>query len=180
MADGIDYAAQRDGGTASYDVPSTGTTVDGALLIGLVTAFGLIGAAIMVGDSIRSFLDFPSVLIVLLGSVAVTLVSFSVGEMLAVVPLLLRTLFPPVRDVRRACQRALSLAEIGRRNGVLALDQVLPRLAAEPFLQRAVAMAVDGTAAEKIQRSEEHTSELQSLMRISYAVLCLKQKKKTT
>src|SRR3546814_20030404 len=34
---------------------------------------------------------------------------------------------------------------------LLALDQVLPRLAAEPFLQRAVAMAVDGTAAEKIQ-----------------------------
>src|SRR3546814_4283874 len=28
-------------------------------------------------------------------------------------------------------------------------------------------------------RSEEHTSELQSLMRISYAVLCLKQKKST-
>src|SRR3546814_4009426 len=27
------------------------------------------------------------------------------------------------------------------------------------------------------QRSEEHTSELQSLMRISYAVFCLKQKK---
>src|SRR3546814_6303399 len=31
-------------------------------------------------------------------------------------------------------------------------------------------------AAEAEQRSEEHTSELQSLMRISYAVLCLKQK----
>src|SRR3546814_3467540 len=31
-----------------------------------------------------------------------------------------------------------------------------------------------------IQRSEEHTSELQSLMRISYAVFCLKKKKKTT
>src|SRR3546814_19849038 len=29
-------------------------------------------------------------------------------------------------------------------------------------------------------RSEEHTSELQSLMRISYAVLCLKQKRKKT
>src|SRR3546814_3726603 len=28
------------------------------------------------------------------------------------------------------------------------------------------------------ERSEEHTSELQSLMRISYAVFCLKQKKK--
>src|SRR3546814_7954930 len=31
-----------------------------------------------------------------------------------------------------------------------------------------------------LDRSEEHTSELQSLMRISYAVFCLKKKKKTT
>src|SRR3546814_19726380 len=30
------------------------------------------------------------------------------------------------------------------------------------------------------QRSEEHTSELQSLMRISYAVFCLKKKKKNS
>src|SRR6056297_3706866 len=30
------------------------------------------------------------------------------------------------------------------------------------------------------RRSEEHTSELQSLRRISYAVFCLKKKKKTT
>src|SRR3546814_8189635 len=29
---------------------------------------------------------------------------------------------------------------------------------------------------ERLQRSEEHTSELQSLMRISYAVFCLKKK----
>src|SRR3546814_3839894 len=36
-------------------------------------------------------------------------------------------------------------------------------------------------AVQSINRSEEHTSELQSLMRISYAVFCLKKKKiKTT
>src|SRR3546814_9810631 len=32
--------------------------------------------------------------------------------------------------------------------------------------------------ARRVFRSEEHTSELQSLMRISYAVFCLKKKKK--
>src|SRR3546814_7688001 len=32
----------------------------------------------------------------------------------------------------------------------------------------------------QVRRSEEHTSELQSLMRISYAVFCLKKKKKKT
>src|SRR3546814_6878260 len=35
-------------------------------------------------------------------------------------------------------------------------------------------------AACPARRSEEHTSELQSLMRISYAVFCLKKKKKQT
>src|SRR3546814_3304624 len=36
------------------------------------------------------------------------------------------------------------------------------------------------TRLESLLRSEEHTSELQSLMRISYAVFCLKKKKKQT
>src|SRR3546814_10228750 len=40
--------------------------------------------------------------------------------------------------------------------------------------------ALDTIVREQVQqRSEEHTSELQSLMRISYAVFCLKKKKKT-
>src|SRR3546814_1866466 len=37
----------------------------------------------------------------------------------------------------------------------------------------------DGHYSRPDVRSEEHTSELQSLMRISYAVFCLKKKKKT-
>src|SRR3546814_9703027 len=37
--------------------------------------------------------------------------------------------------------------------------------------------ALLGHADEDVERSEEHTSELQSLMRISYAVFCLKKKK---
>src|SRR3546814_1100487 len=36
-----------------------------------------------------------------------------------------------------------------------------------------------GDEFDKAKRSEEHTSELQSLMRISYAVFCLKKKRKS-
>src|SRR3546814_9162793 len=43
-----------------------------------------------------------------------------------------------------------------------------------PFLRATVAAEAD-----RRQRSEEHTSELQSLMRISYAVFCLKKKNTT-
>src|SRR3546814_8984770 len=39
-------------------------------------------------------------------------------------------------------------------------------------------VALTAAPDKAIERSEEHTSELQSLMRISYAVFCLKKKKK--
>src|SRR3546814_6189096 len=58
----------------------------------------------------------------------------------------------------------------------VAFVQALPR-----GQQRAGAVGLDRAAFQsKINRSEEHTSELQSLMRISYAVFCLKKKNKTT
>src|SRR3546814_10237949 len=51
-----------------------------------------------------------------------------------------------------------------------------PRLEADPL---ALALLKSRRHTTKI-RSEEHTSELQSLMRISYAVFCLKKKKQQT
>src|SRR3546814_8216321 len=54
--------------------------------------------------------------------------------------------------------------------------------ASEAAMERAEAEAGEliGLPALERRRSEEHTSELQSLMRISYAVFCLKKKKQTT
>src|SRR3546814_3926117 len=47
----------------------------------------------------------------------------------------------------------------------------------EATLARGLGIAVDAPLDVGEARSEEHTSELQSLMRISYAVFCLKKKK---
>src|SRR3546814_4458100 len=48
-----------------------------------------------------------------------------------------------------------------------------------PAKGRAAEVAIRQRQADaKVRRSEEHTSELQSLMRISYAVFCLKKKTK--
>src|SRR3546814_2093983 len=54
------------------------------------------------------------------------------------------------------------------------------RIAAAPAPANATRLRWPSSMAGKnsVQRSEEHTSELQSLMRISYAVFCLKKKKK--
>src|SRR3546814_1471211 len=55
------------------------------------------------------------------------------------------------------------------------IDQSAPNLNRYSATRRVARAVFMGTA-----RSEEHTSELQSLMRISYAVFCLKKKNKQT
>src|SRR3546814_1748620 len=67
----------------------------------------------------------------------------------------------------------------------LAFDGLLQRLARLDeagqggiAMRRPAGVAAEQQAAAVGDRSEEHTSELQSLMRISYAVFCLKKKKK--
>src|SRR3546814_7662206 len=66
-------------------------------------------------------------------------------------------------------------------NGLLATDEFPPRLSSGRGLPKSLLNDswLEGRAFEALLsdgRSEEHTSELQSLMRISYAVFCLKQK----
>src|SRR3546814_1108762 len=79
------------------------------------------------------------------------------------------TLFPYTTLVRSGSparhvdQRAIAEDDIGRH--AACLGEVEAQL-----LQR--------VEQRRVGRSEEHTSELQSLMRISYAVFCLKKKKK--
>src|SRR3546814_6516984 len=53
------------------------------------------------------------------------------------------------------------------------------RISADSLLAAGAAPLVALLAAFLVARSEEHTSELQSLMRYSYAVFCLKQKTPT-
>src|SRR3546814_9017067 len=64
------------------------------------------------------------------------------------------------------------------RGAVQQRDDDFPPAGAQRDLRagRKTFRAADGTV---VARSEEHTSELQSLMRISYAVFCLKKKKNT-
>src|SRR3546814_7662200 len=66
-------------------------------------------------------------------------------------------------------------AELEARNVELFVEVKGAELIAEPA---AVVRRDADFLRELVERSEEHTSELQSLMRISYAVFCLKKKNK--
>src|SRR3546814_7828039 len=81
------------------------------------------------------------------------------------------TLFPYTTLFRSVLERA--------RGDTAAFDKIYEqyRLAPGVTRKRLYYETMEGVLSNT-DRSEEHTSELQSLMRISYAVFCLKKKKK--
>src|SRR3546814_5542722 len=95
------------------------------------------------------------------------------------------TLFPYTtlfRSDRPARERAHITAET---RAILHLSVQRPAQRGKPREQRDDWQALDRHREQRrgeqpAKRSEEHTSELQSLMRISYAVFCLKKKTQTT
>src|SRR3546814_4710953 len=76
---------------------------------------------------------------------------------------------PSDQQQRHLVRHALSQLCVGQRRALLHGGR-----------DRIIAGHLTGPLGIADHRSEEHTSELQSLMRISYAVFCLKKKKKTT
>src|SRR3546814_10292676 len=75
------------------------------------------------------------------------------------------------RDQHRRAEQMNLRRRLRHRGGELVADEETGEIAAHLGLRQ--------VAGERTARSEEHTSELQSLMRNSYAVFCLKKKNKT-
>src|SRR3546814_4058446 len=81
-------------------------------------------------------------------------------------------------------QRSILLASFGSKRSIDTRHSKALLQSEDQRLQRDINLGATSLAffdisrcSSKGLRSEEHTSELQSLMRISYAVFCLKQKK---
>src|SRR3546814_9219407 len=80
---------------------------------------------------------------------------------------------PPSRSARASSFHGRHIDE----NGEAGRTSGLPRPSGTSATGGRAPAAADRPAIGGFGRSEEHTSELQSLMRISYAVFCLKKKK---
>jgi len=133
-------------------VPQIGATVDFATLLGVGGAFAMIAGAMMLSGQAAAFLDVPSILIVIGGTFLVTTVSFSLGEIGQAQGLMLRAAIYQAETPANAVWQALYLADMARKRGRLALQNVTEELRDAPFLYRAINMVVDGIPAEEVER----------------------------
>ncbi|NKB20154.1 MAG: flagellar motor protein MotA [Alphaproteobacteria bacterium] len=123
---------------------------DLATILGLIAGFGLIVAAMYFGGSATAFIETPAILIVVGGTFGVTTICFSLGEMGRLPKIAFKALFHAVPDAGKTALHMLRLAELSRKRGILGLDQILEDFNDEPFMHKAVTMAVDGIPVEEI------------------------------
>ena len=126
--------------------------MDIATLIGLLAGFGLVITAMALGGSFGSFVDVPALLIVFGGTFAVTMISFSIKETLRAQVVIFKTIFYRIADATDAAEEGLRMAVQARKDGVLVLQKTVSALDHNPFLQKSLALAVDGTTGNDIER----------------------------
>lgn len=128
------------------------TTFDFATVVGVVGAFALIIAAMVLGGSPGAFVDIPSVLIVIGGTAMVTTTCFTLREMGQTARVVLKTVLRTTRDPRTVATMLLQVADFVRRNGLLSLQgDSLTRIAQEHLLFFGLSSAVDGTPADDVE-----------------------------
>tara|TARA_R110002072_G_scaffold60051_38_gene152701 strand:- start:896 stop:1732 length:837 start_codon:yes stop_codon:yes gene_type:complete len=125
--------------------------IDPATLLGLFAAFGLVALAMAIGGSPESFLDAPALLIVLGGTFGVTIISYSLQDVLRTQPIIAKTLLRSAARPEMTAQKMIEIAMQARQNGPLAIEDAVNREIGNPFGRRALQMVVDGQTPEDIE-----------------------------
>jgi len=125
--------------------------MDIATVLGLVFAIALIVGSIAVGGgSFSSFIDIGSALVVIGGAVAACLVAFPFNKIMASFRVGMKCFFNRPEDVPKIIEQLVSLAEVARREGLLALESKLDDVD-HPFIQLGIQLAIDGSPPEVIE-----------------------------
>ncbi|WP_417317156.1 motility protein A [Emcibacter sp.] len=135
-------------------------------LIGIVIGFALIISAMIIGGTPTAFIDLPSILIVLGGTVAITIVSFSLKDLGQIPGALWRLMAYTPHDPRDVGVTMIQISERARKQGLISLEKIIPTLGDEPFLQKALSLTIDGAEVHEIeqilQKEIHYTANIQS------------------
>ncbi|AGH97499.1 motility protein A [Micavibrio aeruginosavorus] len=126
--------------------------LDLATVVGVTSALALIAGGIAIGQSNASFFNLPSILIVVLGTVAATSISFTGEELRKSIGVMGNSLFRRVWKPSTMAKQLMDLAMIARKRGLLALAGAESELKKDKFLQSAVQLVTDGYNADDIDR----------------------------
>ena len=122
--------------------------MDIATLVGFLLAYIIIGAAIALGGPFNIFVNAPSMLVVIGGTFAVTLMRITLGNFLGSFKIALKGFFYKLDTPQNLIDESVELANIARKEGILALEG---RDISNGFLERGISLCIDGHAPDVVK-----------------------------
>lgn len=130
--------------------------IDKATILGVLGSTFLILFAILWGGHLGAFANGPSFLIVILGTITITTISFSLHDMAVSARVIARTFVRREYFFPQVVRYLVRLAAITRKKGFLGLQDLIHPIAnKDPFLYQSLSMLVDGVPYEDVVRNME-------------------------
>jgi chemotaxis protein MotA len=124
--------------------------MDLGTVIGIVLILGLLLSAMAMGVGIGAYIDIPSVLIVVGGSIGALLISFRLETMKQFTKIFMIAVKPPQEDKAELIKKLVEFATSARRDGILSLEAAANQ-EENDFLRKGLSMAVDGNEPDAIR-----------------------------
>jgi chemotaxis protein MotA len=125
-------------------------------IVGLILAFvGVIGGMVMEGGHPAALLQVTAFMIVIVGSLGATCVATLPSDVKMGIKALKKVFLPPKYDFHGVMEKILELANLARREGLLALETYANSGQGDPFLVKCLTLAIDGSSAEAIRETVE-------------------------
>jgi len=130
-------------------------SLDKGSLLGLVLAIGgICGGLILEGGNLREIAQPTAAMIVLGGTLGATMLGQPFRVFLSAMRQLAHVLFETHTDAQAAIQQIIDFATKARKNGIVSLEKEAMAVP-DPFLRKALTLAVDGTEPQEIRRMME-------------------------
>ncbi len=122
--------------------------MDIATLLGLIGAFAIVIVAMLLGGSILVFVNIPSLLVVLGGTIFAVLMKFTLGQFLGAFSIAGKAFKFKTISPEDLLQEVVELADTARKGGLLALEG---KEVSHEFLQKGISLLVDGHDPEVVR-----------------------------
>jgi len=140
--------------------------MDIATILGIVSAFGLVFGAILMGGSLGMFINVPSFLIVVGGTIGVTLINYPLKEFLGIFKVVMKVFFGRDHSGLGVIKQFIDFGTKSRREGILSLESDIKDLSDE-FVKKGIQLAIDGLEPESIREIlETETTFIQGRHRL--------------
>jgi chemotaxis protein MotA len=120
-----------------------GGDVDFATIIGILGGFGLVITAVVSGGGLTWFIDGPSAMIVLGGTLGAVLINYPLSDVLGVIKVAKNAFLGKRGQADTVINQLVEMSRICRREGLIALQKMIEQTK-DPFLIKAINLVVDG------------------------------------